>query len=207
VNSVSFGLTRKEGLELDQGFYVYEYLTTGGRERVGYVKVTRVGDGKTEADSDAQNIYVSNGFTFDEGQLLQEHRRPASACSPSSACSATACTSPDLGMDESSGGARLQVSVAYDIADKVGIPEVHAVVDLHLMAANFLEYGIEIGLDKRFYLRRLALTPGVRLGIMQNRWSFDPPARASTPWATPKTSRTWPGRAWASRRGSAQRSF
>lgn len=177
ANSVSFGLTRKEGLELDQGFYVYEYLTTGGRERVGYVKVTRVGDGKTEADSDAQNIYVSNGFTFDEGQLLQEHPQLGIRVQPEFGIQRFGMhVGKDLGMEESSSGARAQFSVAYDIAESVGIPEVHAVADLHVMASNFLEMGVEVGIDKRFYFRRLALTPGFRLGLMRNWWSFDPEA-------------------------------
>lgn len=178
ANSVSFGLTKKEGLELDQGFYVYEYLTTGGRERVGYVKVTRVGDGKTEADSDAQNIYVSNGFTFDEGQLLQEHPQLGIRVQPEFGIQRFSMhVGKDLGMEESSSGARAQFSVAYDIAERVGIPEVHAVADLHVMASNFLEMGLEFGIDKRFYFRRLALTPGFRLGIMRNWWSFDPEAK------------------------------
>lgn len=173
ANSVSFALTKKEGLELDQGFYVYEYLTTGGRERVGYVKVTRVGDGATEADSDAQNIYVSNGFTFDEGQLLQEHPQLGIRVQPEVGFQRFRLTAdPALDLDSSSGGARLQVSVAYDIAERVGIPEVHAVAELHLMAANFAEYGIELGLDKRFYLRRLALTPGFRLGFMRSMFGL-----------------------------------
>lgn len=173
ANSVSFGLTKKEGLELDQGFYVYEYLTTGGRERVGYVKVTRVGDGKTEADSDAQNIYVSNGFTFDEGQLLQEHPQLGIRAQPEFGIQRYKLhAGPDLGIDSSSGGARIQVSVAYDIAERLGIPEVHAVADLHLMAANFLEYGVEFGLDKRFYLRRFALSPGFRVGFMRSMFAL-----------------------------------
>lgn len=176
LNSVSFGLSKKEGLKLDQGFYVYDYLSTGGRERVGYVKVTRVGDGQKVLDSDAQNITVSNGLSFEEGQLLQEHPQLGIKITPSGGIQRFKTKAPaglEVGEDQMAGKFRLDVS--YDIAEKVNWPEVYATAGLHLSAgASYdLEYGLEVGLDKRFYLRRLVLTPGVRVGFLRDHWAFN----------------------------------
>jgi hypothetical protein len=176
-NSVNFGLSRKEGLKLGQGFYVYDYLTTGGRERVGYVKVMRVGDGEEVLDSEAQNITVSNGFSFEEGQLLQEHPQHGVKVLPKVGILQHRVKAPaTLGVDESSMAGAFGVEVSYDIGDRLGIPEVYAAGALGLSAGSSynLEYGLEIGLDKRFYLRRLVLTPGFRVGILRTHWSFDP---------------------------------
>jgi hypothetical protein len=179
LNSVTFALSKKEGLKLDQGFYVYEYLTTGGRERMGYVKVTRVGDGEKVADSEAQNITVSGGLRFDEGQLLQEHPQIGWAIRPEFGLKRFSLHAGDgIGMHSASAGGFGGVTAAYDIAEEVGIPEVHATATLSGMIANFAELGLEVGLEKKFYFRRLAVSPAVRVGLLRDWFSFDPNGKA-----------------------------
>lgn len=174
LNSVNFELTKKEGLQLDHGFYVYDYIEGGGRERVGYVRVTKVGDGETVKDSVAQNITVSNGLRFEEGQLLQEHPQLGIKIVPEAGFQRFSLNvDDDLGLAKASTGFKLHFEVAYDIAEKFGIPEVYGTLGGHFMGSSFSEIGLEAGLDKRFYLRRLVLTPGVRVGVMRDYWSFD----------------------------------
>lgn len=174
LNSVSFGLTRKEGLQLDQGFYVYEYLTSGRRERVGYVRVRDVGDGVKRLDSEAEVITARYGLTLDEGQLLQEYPQLGIRLHLEGGLQRHRLVAiPALGLRSSTNAGKAKLDLQYDIAERVQVPELFVTVGGYLATANFAEYGIEVGLDKRYYVRRLIFVPGVRLGWSKTVWSFE----------------------------------
>jgi hypothetical protein len=173
LNSVTFELTRNEGLKLDQGFYVYDFFTDGSRKRAGYVRVRRVGDGEKRLDSAARNITVRQGWSFDEGQLLEEHPQKGLGFKLEARLQRLAVDPvPELQLPAAEHGAKLALEAQYHIAPLVGVSELYAVLGGHWLAASMMELGLEVGLDKRFFLRRLVMVPGIRLGGLRTYWHF-----------------------------------
>lgn len=172
-NAVHFGLTRAEGLKLGQGFHVYDYYTDGTRSKVGYVRVKRVGDGKTELDSTARNIAVRRSWRFQEGQLLEEYPQLGVRVQPRAGLQHFRLEGAEpFGLRGDNTGFQVGVDAQYDISDQSGVPDLYAAVGLNLMFSEFLEIGVEAGLDKHFYLRRLVLIPGIRVGVLRAIWNF-----------------------------------
>ncbi len=186
-NGVTFALTRREGLALDQGFWVYDYFTDGRRQKAGYVKVRRVGDGEKRLDSDAENIAVSNGWRLEEGQLLEENPQIGVTLLVDGGVQRYRLQdAPALGVGDATTGIKARIEAGYSLAQATRVSELYGTLGLHFLAGGgFTEVGGELGLDKRLYFRRLVLVPGARLGYLKSYFDF-PGATAPEidPWAT-----------------------
>lgn len=76
-NTVRFNLGKKEGLSMDCGFDVLEYVETKTDEirqkKAGYVKVRKIGDNKREINPELSNAQIITGWSLEKGMVVKEH--------------------------------------------------------------------------------------------------------------------------------------
>ena len=77
-HKVDFGLGKKEGIRVDDGFYITEQVMKSDgsmdRKRVGFVRTVKVGDNKRQSFENSQAVAVI-GDGYARGMALVEHPR------------------------------------------------------------------------------------------------------------------------------------
>lgn len=167
-NGAWFPLTDDDGLVTDTLLRVEELTTDGDRRRLGYLITRRVGDGKVDLQSYAQIITVRDGWRLRGGEMLFEvaQRGYTLGLEPWFASASVTDPSGRNRIADHAGGLRLVGT--RRLAEASGIPEFFAVVMAGGgLAGSLLEFGIELGLEKRWNWHRLFAGLGARFGAMR----------------------------------------
>ena len=175
---VSFREGWSEGVRLDQGYFAMERQSDGTWERIGYVKVRRVGDSKELPPrlSVAQVLYSSR--PVEAGVGLVEATRPLGAAAVLGGWLAAS-----LELEKSLADALRVSELGAALLINLYGPYERVVPDSADSGKDFL-FEVGLGLRKRFYSGRLALLVGGQGLLMYGVAKSSPPESKETSYRT-----------------------
>ncbi|MCX5866709.1 MAG: hypothetical protein NT009_04375 [Proteobacteria bacterium] len=161
-NSVEFEFGKQSDVELDAGYKVYEEVAGKGKTYIGYAKVRRVGDEKGQPPVSSRAQKIISKEKIEAGTELKEY--PQLLVNGYLRGGILPVDWPD-NSEASSVAPAFLGGLEYDLARFVAIPELWFLAEGFIaLSSDMYYYGVEGGLVKKFYVRRLALDLGVRGG-------------------------------------------
>jgi hypothetical protein len=162
-NSVEFEFGKQSDVELDAGYKVYEEVAGKGKTYIGYAKVRRVGDEKSQPPVSSRAQKIISKEKIEAGTELKEY--PQLLVNGYLRFGLLPIDQSDLNADAGSMAYGPVAGLELDLARFIAISELwFSAEGYYAMASDASFYGAEGGLVKKFYLRRLALDLGVRGG-------------------------------------------
>ena len=173
-NSIEFEFGKESDVSVDHGYKVFEEVEGKGKQYIGYVKVRKAGDESENEMSRAQKIIEKS--KIEAGTELQEYPQLlVNAYFRTGALPLkfeNIISVPEI--EDSSLGFGLVGGLEYNLGRFVGFSEFWANVEgqIALGGNSLYYYGVEGGLVKKFYLRRLAFRLGARVGWSRLTWDL-----------------------------------
>ena len=167
-NSIEFEFGKQSDVSIDHGYKVYEEVEGKGKQYIGYVKVRKVGNEEESTMSRAQKIIEKS--RIEAGTELQEYPQLlANVYVRTGVLPLKVENVP--GLEDSSLGFGLVGGLEYNLGRFAGIPEFWANAEGQIgFGSEMFYYGADGGIVKKFYLRRLALRLGARIGWSRVTW-------------------------------------
>jgi len=163
-NSITFEFGRQSDVELDAGYKVYEEMASKGKNYIGYVKVRKVGDEKAKPPVSSRAQKIIQKEKIEAGTEIKEY--PQLLLNGYLRGGIMPIDQSQLASGASSIAPALLGGFEYDLARFIGISELWGNVEGHFaFGSKASNLGVEGGLVKKFYIRRLALDLGVRGGL------------------------------------------
>lgn len=151
---LGFGLGKREGLKVDQGFYLAEYDAKMKRKKIGYSRVRKIADNRPDRSGRRQDVHSEAELIAGRGdlgnQMLEDHR-------------------DDGGNFIIAGGTGLTLSAAKSLGflfNSERLSELWLVLEGGTIATDFdpvVFYAL--GLKKRWHLRSPAGSVGLGLQV------------------------------------------
>lgn len=190
-NRVDFNLGKKEGIKVDDGFYITEQVMKDGdlkQKRIGYVRTVKVANNKKRSYENSQAVAVT-GHGYAQGMSLVEHPRlpidivirpRAHMLNVSTGIIGTEDFSPIRftdAYDGPTGG--VDIEAHYHIGRWFGIPMflfsaggtvsfVPSKIQIYTGFGDFYTipglYQIHLGLTKKYFYRRIGWTLSAKFG-------------------------------------------
>ncbi|MCX5859788.1 MAG: hypothetical protein NT056_07840 [Proteobacteria bacterium] len=162
-NSVEFEFGKQSDVELDAGYKVYEEVAGKGKTYIGYAKVRRVGDEKGQPPVSSRAQKIISKEKIEAGTELKEY--PQLLVDGYIRFGLLPIDQSNLNADAGSMAFGPVGGLELDLARFIAVSELWFSAEGYIaMASDAYFYGVEGGLVKKFYLRRLALDLGVRGG-------------------------------------------
>lgn len=170
---VKLPIGKKEGLKVNQGFYVYVRHVRGHLIRKGYVKVLQVGDNRMTMNHDGRKVrlnpkaplfstaqirFTERGLGLNRGMMAYEDPQIGLTLNafPSALYSLLAKDDDPLIVPG------LHLSLDIDLSDKTGVSDFYLTTGIDLAINLRLPIYLSVGILKKFFLRQFGFVVGIR---------------------------------------------
>ena len=162
-NSIEFEFGKQSDVELDAGYKVYEEVAGKGNTYIGYAKVRRVGDEKSQPPVSSRAQKIISKEKIEAGTELKEY--PQLLVNGYLRFGLLPIDQSDLNADAGSMAYGPVAGLELDLARFINVSELWFSAEGYFaFASDASLYGAEGGFVKKFYVRRLALDLGIRGG-------------------------------------------